>query len=82
MNHHPDAPRIKLTESTDAKNGRLSDPRTKRTKEPHTMNPRDLIDQANHDRHREQAPSASAVTLYMAAFFAATYCAAVFLFTA
>jgi hypothetical protein len=38
MNHHPDAPRIKLTESTDAKNGRLSDPRTKQTKEPHTMN--------------------------------------------
>jgi hypothetical protein len=38
MNHHPDAPRIKLTESTDARNGRLSDPRAKRTKENTAMN--------------------------------------------
>ena len=82
MNHHPDAPRIKLTESTDAKNGRLSDPRTKPAKKSTTMNSRDLIDQMNHDRHREQAPSATAVTLYAAAFFAATYAAAVFVFTA
>lgn len=27
MNQHPAAPRIRLTESTDARNGRLSDPR-------------------------------------------------------
>lgn len=46
------------------------------------MNTRDLIDQMNHDRHREAAPSSAAVTLYVAAFFAATYAAAVFLFTA
>jgi hypothetical protein len=46
------------------------------------MNSRDLIDQMNHDRHREAAPSSTAVTLYTAAIFAALYCAAVFLFTA
>jgi hypothetical protein len=45
------------------------------------MNSRDLIDQANHDRQHEAAPSSAAVTLYTAAFFAAMYCAAVFLFT-
>jgi hypothetical protein len=38
MSQYTDAPRIKLTESTDAKNGRLSDPRAEPTKEPHTMN--------------------------------------------
>jgi len=46
------------------------------------MNSRELIDQMNHDRQREAAPSSTAVTLYMTAFFAATYAAAVFLFTA
>ena len=45
------------------------------------MNSRELIDQMNHDRHREAAPSSAAVSLYTAAFFAALYCAAVFLFT-
>ncbi len=45
------------------------------------MNSRELIDQMNHDRHREQAPSA-AVSLYVTAMTAALYCAAVFLFTA
>ncbi len=46
------------------------------------MNSRELIDQMNHDRHREAAPSATAVTLYAAAIFAALYCVSVFLFTA
>jgi hypothetical protein len=45
------------------------------------MNARDLIDQMNHDRQREAAPSSAAVTLYTAAIVTALYCAAVFLFT-
>jgi hypothetical protein len=45
------------------------------------MNSRDLIDQANHDRQHEAAPSSTAVTIYTAAIAAAMYCAAVFLFT-
>jgi hypothetical protein len=45
------------------------------------MNSRELIDKMNHDRHREAAPSSTAVTLYTAAIFAALYAAAVFLFT-
>jgi hypothetical protein len=45
------------------------------------MNSRELIDQMNHDRQREAAPSSAAVTLYTAAIAAAMYCAAVFLFT-
>jgi hypothetical protein len=45
------------------------------------MNARDLIDQMNHDRQREAAPSSTAVTLYTAAIVTALYCAAVFLFT-
>lgn len=48
----------------------------------HTMNAADLIDQMNHDRQHEAAPSATAVTLYTAAITAALYCTAVFLFTA
>jgi hypothetical protein len=46
------------------------------------MNSRELIDKMNHDRQREAAPSAAAVTLYTAAIVTALYCAAVFLFTA
>ena len=46
------------------------------------MNSRELIDQMNHDRHREAAPSATAVTAYTAAILAALYCVTVFLFTA
>jgi hypothetical protein len=45
------------------------------------MNSRDLIDQANHDRQREAAPSSTAVSLYAAAITTALYCVAVFLFT-
>ena len=45
------------------------------------MNTRDLIDQANHDRQHEAAPSSAAVTLYVAAITTALYCVAVFLFT-
>jgi hypothetical protein len=46
------------------------------------MNSRELIDQMNHDRQREAAPSSTAVSLYVAAITAALYCITVFLFTA
>ncbi len=46
------------------------------------MNSRELIDQMNHDRQHEAAPSSAAVSLYVTAMTAALYCAAVFLFTA
>ena len=45
------------------------------------MNTRDLIDQANHDRQHEAAPSSATVSLYVAAITTALYCVAVFLFT-
>jgi hypothetical protein len=46
------------------------------------MNARDLIDQMNHDRQHEAAPSSTAVTIYTAAIVTALYCVTVFLFTA
>jgi hypothetical protein len=46
------------------------------------MNARELIDQMNHDRQREAAPSSTAVSLYAAAIVTALYCVTVFLFTA
>ena len=46
------------------------------------MNTRDLIDQANHDRQHEAAPSSAAVSLIAAAIVTALYCVSVFLFTA
>ena len=45
------------------------------------MNSRQLIDQANHDRQHEAAPSSAAVGLYVAAIVTALYCVTVFLFT-
>jgi len=45
------------------------------------MNSRELIEQMNVDRHREQAPSRFAVTCYTLATFAALYCVSVFLFS-
>jgi len=45
------------------------------------MTSRDLINQANHDRQREAAPTAAAVSLIAAAIVTALYCVTVFLFT-
>ena len=47
MTAHPDAPRIKLTESTDAKNSRLADHRAKQTKDSTTMKTLGELEQEN-----------------------------------